>query len=147
MCLLFYRRPGKRPLYSLALLTGGIDEGQWFLYINFLQSHFTEFFSENCFSCTPRSWLSYSCFHFLDFLQFQFFSKSFLLVVKFTCSSLAAQGFTGLDPGRGHGTNSSSHAEVASHTEEPEGPTTRRYNYVLGASGEKEKRKKIGSRH
>ena len=25
-------------------------------------------------------------------------------VIKFMCSALAAQGFTGLDPGRGHGT-------------------------------------------
>ena len=38
--------------------------------------------------------------------------------------------------------HSSSHAEMASHTAQPEGPTTRIYNYVLGGFGE-EKKKKI----
>ena len=37
---------------------------------------------------------------------------------------------------------SSSHAEVASHIVQPEGPTTRIYNYVLGGFGEKQKGKK-----
>ena len=36
---------------------------------------------------------------------------------------------------------SSSHAEAASHTAQPEGPTTRIYNYVLGGSEKKEKKK------
>ena len=38
--------------------------------------------------------------------------------------------------------------EVVSHIAEPEGPTTRIYNYVLGGSGEKKKKKKkkIGNR-
>ena len=34
---------------------------------------------------------------------------------------------------------SSSHAGVVSHIAQPEGPTTRIYNYVLGAFGEKKK--------
>ena len=39
-----------------------------------------------------------------------------------------------------------SHAEVATHIAQPEGPTTRIYNYVLGGYGEKEEEKKIGNR-
>ena len=41
-----------------------------------------------------------------------------------------------------------SHAEVASHRAQPEGPATRRYNYVLGGFGEEKKKekKKIGNR-
>ena len=34
----------------------------------------------------------------------------------------------------------SSHAEAASHIAEPEGPTTRMYNYVLGGFGEEKKK-------
>ena len=34
-----------------------------------------------------------------------------------------------------------SHTEVASHIAQPEGPTTRIYNYVLGGFGEKEKKR------
>ena len=56
-------------------------------------------------------------------------------MVKFAHSTSAAQAFTGLDPGHGHG-----HAEVASHIAQPEGPTTRIYNYVLGAFEEKKKK-------
>ena len=37
---------------------------------------------------------------------------------------------------------SSGHAEAASHIAQPEGPTTRIYNYVLGGFGEEEKRKR-----
>ena len=37
---------------------------------------------------------------------------------------------------------SSSYAEVASHLAEPEGPTTRIYNYVLGGFEEKKKKRK-----
>ena len=37
---------------------------------------------------------------------------------------------------------SSSHAEEASHIAQPEGPTTRIYNYVLGGFREKKKKKK-----
>ena len=63
------------------------------------------------------------------------------------CSALEAQGFTGLDPGCRQGTASSGHAEVASHTAQPEGPATRIYNYVLGGFGEKKtKEKKNGRR-
>ena len=36
----------------------------------------------------------------------------------------------------------SSHAEAASHVAQPEGPTSRIYNYILGAFGEKKKKKK-----
>ena len=35
------------------------------------------------------------------------------------------------------------HPEVGSYIAEPEGPTTRIYNYVLGDFGEKKKKKKI----
>ena len=35
----------------------------------------------------------------------------------------------------------SSHAEAASHIPEPEGPTIRIHNYVLGGFGEKKKKK------
>ena len=48
-------------------------------------------------------------------------------VVKFMRSALAAQGFPRSDPGRGHGT-----AHQAMLIVQPEGPTTRIYNYVLG---------------
>ena len=37
---------------------------------------------------------------------------------------------------------SSSHTEVSSHIAEPEGPTTRIYNYVLGGFEDKKKKKK-----
>ena len=36
---------------------------------------------------------------------------------------------------------SSGHAETASHIAQPEGPTTRTYNYVLGGFGGKEEKK------
>ena len=38
--------------------------------------------------------------------------------------------------------HSSSHAEVASHIAQPEGPATRIYNCVLGDFGEKRKKRK-----
>ena len=44
--------------------------------------------------------------------------------------------------------HSSSHAEAASHTAQPEGPTARMYNYVPGDFGEKKtnnKKKNTGS--
>ena len=37
---------------------------------------------------------------------------------------------------------SSGHAEAGSHIAEPEGPTTRMYNYILGGFREKKKKKK-----
>ena len=42
---------------------------------------------------------------------------------------------------------SSGHTEVVSHTAQPEAPTTRIYNYVLGRlwGEEEKKRKKIGN--
>ena len=57
-------------------------------------------------------------------------------MVKLTSSASATQGFasSGL-----HG--SSGHAEVASHTAQPEGPTTKIYNYVLGGFGENKKKR------
>ena len=58
-------------------------------------------------------------------------------MVQFACSASVAQGFTSSDPGHGHG-----HAEAASHIAQPEGPTTRIYNCVLGGLGEKKKKKK-----
>ena len=38
--------------------------------------------------------------------------------------------------------HSSGHAEAASHMPQPEGPTTKIYNYVLGGFGEKKKKKR-----
>ena len=68
---------------------------------------------------------------------------------KFECSASVAQGFTSLDPGHGTWHCSPSHAEVASHIAQPEGPTAKIYNYVLGGFGEKKKKKekknKIGN--
>ena len=61
-------------------------------------------------------------------------------VVGVLRSTLAAQGFTGLDPRHRLGTVHSSHAEVASHTAQLEGPATRIYNYVLGGFGKKKKK-------
>ena len=64
-------------------------------------------------------------------------------VVKFVCSTLAAQGFASSDPGH----SSLSHAEAASHIAQPEALTTRIYNYILGVLWEKtKKKKKIGNR-
>ena len=49
-------------------------------------------------------------------------------------------GFAGLDPWRGPAHRSSSHAVLASHTEELEGHTTMIFNDVLGLWGGKKKR-------
>ena len=67
-------------------------------------------------------------------------------MVGFTHFTLAVQGFDGLDPRCAPTHLSSSHAEMVSHIREPEGPTTRIYNYVLGGFGEKKKKRKIGNR-
>ena len=45
-------------------------------------------------------------------------------VVKFACSTSVAQGFTGSDPGHGHGTAQLGHGAAASHMSQLEGPTT-----------------------
>ena len=67
-------------------------------------------------------------------------------VVKFARSTEAAQGFTGLDPGRWHGTTWSGHIEEASHVPQLEWPATKIYNYVSGGFWEiKQKKKKIGN--
>ena len=58
-------------------------------------------------------------------------------MVKFELSASVAQDFTGLDPDHG----SSGNAEAAAHTAQPEGPTTRIYNYVLGALGSRRGKK------
>ena len=63
-------------------------------------------------------------------------------MVKFTCSALAAQGFSGWDADMAH---SSGHAEVASHIAHPEALTARIYNYVLGGFGEEKKKTKTVS--
>ena len=39
-----------------------------------------------------------------------------------------------------------SHAEVASHMAQLEGPATRIYNYALGGFGKEKEKKKIGNR-
>ena len=57
--------------------------------------------------------------------------------VKFVRSASVAQGFTGSDPGRGHG-----HAEVASHMPQLEGPAAKIYNYVPVGFGEIKQKKK-----
>ena len=69
-------------------------------------------------------------------------------MVKFVHSALAAQGFASLDPGHGHGTAHQAMLRLHPHIAQPEGPTTRIYNYVLGGFGnkKKEKNKKIGHR-
>ena len=59
-------------------------------------------------------------------------------MVKFACSALAAQGFTGSD----HGHHSSGHAEEVSHMPHLEGPTTKIYIHVLGGFGEKKEKLK-----
>ena len=64
-------------------------------------------------------------------------------VVKFVHSDSAAQGFAGLDPGCGHGTARSGHAETESLMPQLEGLTTEIYNYVLGALGEKKQKTKM----
>ena len=63
-------------------------------------------------------------------------------MVKFTCSALAAQGFTGSDPGHRPSHRSSGHTEAASHKAQPEALTTRIYYYVLGGFVEKKKEKR-----
>ena len=65
-------------------------------------------------------------------------------MVKFAHSTLAAQGFTNLDLGQGHGTPSSGHAEAVSHIAHPESLTTRIYKYLLGGFGEKKQKLKFG---
>ena len=60
-------------------------------------------------------------------------------VVKFECSASEVWGFAGSDPGRGP--SSPVRVEVASHMPQPEGPTTRIYNYVLGSFGGKKENK------
>ena len=57
-------------------------------------------------------------------------------------STSPAQGCTRLDPGCGHGTTHQATLNMASHMAQPEGPTTRIYNYVLEGFGEKKKREK-----
>ena len=61
-------------------------------------------------------------------------------VVKFARAALATQGFAGSDPG--HGPSTAHQAMLKWHPTqlEPEGPTTRIYNYVPGGSGEEEGR-------
>ena len=66
------------------------------------------------------------------------------LVVKVRCSHRF--GGPGSFPGcRTTHPSDSCHAVVVVHIEEPEGPTTRIYNHVLGLQGGKKKRK-IGNR-
>ena len=62
-------------------------------------------------------------------------------MVRFVHSGSAAQGFSGSDPGGARSTAQSGRVEVMSHITQPEGPTTRIYNYVLGDFGEKKKKK------
>lgn len=63
-------------------------------------------------------------------------------MAKFARSVLVAQGFAGWDPGRGHSIAHQAmwrwHPTIA----EPERPTTRMYNCVLGVFGEEKEKKK-----
>ena len=61
-------------------------------------------------------------------------------VVKFMHSTSSAQGFAGSDPGMWTWQHSSSHAEVASHMPQLEGPTTKNAQLCTGGLwGEKGK--------
>ena len=65
-------------------------------------------------------------------------------VAKFVCSAWAARGlvFAGSNPGRGHGTTWTWHAEATSHMPQLEGPTTKIYNYALRRYEEEKQKKK-----
>ena len=65
-------------------------------------------------------------------------------MVKFASSASAARGITGSNPGHGHDTTPSSHAEAASHMPQLEGPTTKNAQLCTGELwGEKGKKNKI----
>ena len=63
-------------------------------------------------------------------------------MVQLARSALTAQGFAESDPGHGLGTTHQANAEAVSHIAQPEGPTTRVYNCVLGGFGERKIKKK-----
>ena len=63
-------------------------------------------------------------------------------VVKLTRSTLAAWGFTGLDPGRGHGPTRQATREATSYIPQLEGPTTKICNYGLRGFEEKNQEEK-----
>ena len=70
------------------------------------------------------------------------------MAYRLSCSlGFGGPGFPSLDPGRGRGT---AHQALLRrpHTAQPEGPTTRTYNYVPGALGRRKRKtkKKIGNR-
>ena len=70
-------------------------------------------------------------------------------MLKFVGSVSVGQRFISSDPGHGPSSTHLSHAEAGSHVAQPEGPTARIYNYVLGSFvGKKKKKnkKKIGNR-
>ena len=62
-------------------------------------------------------------------------------MVKFALSSLAAQGFAGSDPGRGHGTDCQAMLRQRPTCHNQKDPL-KRQNYVLGGFGEKKQGKK-----
>ena len=62
-------------------------------------------------------------------------------MVEFTYSASTAQGFTGSDPGHGPSTTHQAMPRQ-SHIAQPEGPTTRIYNYVQRALGRRRKKEK-----
>ena len=63
-------------------------------------------------------------------------------MVKFVCSTSAAQGFAGLDPGSGHGTACQVTLRQRPTLPQLEGPATKIYNYVLVGFGEVKQKKK-----
>ena len=66
-------------------------------------------------------------------------------VVKFTPSTLGSPGFHQFESWVQTWHRSSGHAIAASHIAEPEGPTTRICNYILGGFVEKKKKKKLAT--
>ena len=59
-----------------------------------------------------------------------------------SCALISGPGFCGFGSWAQTWHCSSGHTEVASHTPQLEGPTTRMHNYVVGGFGEKKKKKK-----
>ena len=64
-------------------------------------------------------------------------------VVKFACSAVVAQGFAGLDPGRGHGTTRQATLRQRPTLPQLKGPAAKIYNYVPGGIWGDEAEKKL----
>ena len=66
-------------------------------------------------------------------------------VVEFARSTSAAQGFTGSDPGRGHGTAHRAMLRWHPTCHNWKDPQLKVYNYVLGSFGEKKKKRRLAT--